>query len=116
MLITLGRLTGLVPLEALGGAAAVAFYFLNRAAISILLVPEDRIAVLERSRRSMDAYMAGVIEGMVGDLRWREYQTDRRGSLSGELWGVGGYCVGVAPPPDVREKGRDPPPLLQWVI
>jgi hypothetical protein len=82
---------------------------------NIQLIPEDSISLLEPNQKFIEAYMAGINHEMSRELLWREYPTDQRGSYFRQFWDPSGCYPGNPPPPDLRERLRDIPPLHQWL-
>jgi hypothetical protein len=54
-------------------------------------VPQNTIGILETNRRFMEAYMVGCNHEFAGELLWREYPTDQRGSYFRQFWDVKDY-------------------------
>jgi hypothetical protein len=83
---------------------------------NINLIPQNSITLLETNQPFIESYMTGLNHEMARELLWREYPTDQRGSYFRQFWDVSGVYPGDPPPPDVREKFRDIPPLHTWSL
>jgi hypothetical protein len=81
---------------------------------NINLIPPNSITLLEANQRFVESYMVGLNHEMGRELLWREYPTDQRGSYFRQFWDVRAFYPGSPPPPDIREKLRDIPPLHHW--
>jgi hypothetical protein len=80
------------------------------------LIPNNTITLLETNPRFIEAYMVGLNHEMAGELLWREYPTDQRGSYFRQFWDVG-EIVNRDSGKDAKtleEELRDIQPLHLW--
>jgi hypothetical protein len=49
-------------------------------------VPQNTVALLETNRRFVEAFMCGLNHEFSGELLWREYPSDQRGSYFRQFW------------------------------
>lgn len=54
-------------------------------------VPPNTVGLLNTNKRFVESYMCGCNHGFAGELLWREYPTDQRGSYFRQFWDVSGY-------------------------
>jgi hypothetical protein len=54
-------------------------------------VPQNSVAVVQTNRRFIESYMAGLNHEFAGELLWRRYPTDQRGSFFRQFWDVSEY-------------------------
>jgi hypothetical protein len=64
-------------------------------------VPADSCALLRPEARFVEAFMVGLAHEMAGELRWREYPTDMRGTPFARFW-------------PLSEGEDDIPPIHTW--
>src|SRR5439155_10021037 len=55
-------------------------------------VPQNSIAILQMNRRFIESFMAGLNHAFAGELRWREYPTDQRGTYCRQFWDSSRYA------------------------
>lgn len=58
-------------------------------------IPQNTIGLLKTNRRFVEAYMCGLNHEFAGELLWREYPTDQRGSYFRQFWDVSEYIPGA---------------------
>jgi hypothetical protein len=63
-------------------------------------VPDDTVLGLKTNRRFIEAYMVGLNGEMGGELLWRGFPTDQRGTYFDQFWDVSGAA---APEPDIDQ-------------
>jgi hypothetical protein len=51
-------------------------------------VPQNTVLLLKTNRRFLESYMAGLNHEFAGELLWRGYPTDQRGSYFRQFWDV----------------------------
>ncbi len=56
-------------------------------------VPRNTVAILETNRRFIEAYLCGLNHEFSGELLWREYPTDQRGTYFRQFWSGGGWDI-----------------------
>jgi hypothetical protein len=54
-------------------------------------IPQNTLGLLETNRRFLESYMCGCNYEFAGELLWRRYPTDQRGSYFRQFWDVSGY-------------------------
>jgi hypothetical protein len=54
-------------------------------------IPQDTVSLLETNRRFIESYMCGLNHEFAGELLWRQYPTDQRGSYFRQFWDVSEY-------------------------
>jgi hypothetical protein len=59
-------------------------------------LPKNSIGLLQANRRFIEAFMVGLNHEMAGELLWREFPTDQRGTYFHQFWDA-------APAPDIGE-------------
>lgn len=57
---------------------------------NLQLIPSNTISLLKSNRKFIESYMVGLNHEMGGELLWREYPTDQRGSYFRQFWDVKG--------------------------
>ncbi len=63
-------------------------------------VPQNTIGLLETNRRFIEAYLCGLNHAFAGELLWREFPTDMRGTYFKQFWtpqGKNPQAAAVAP-------------------
>jgi hypothetical protein len=79
------------------------------------LVPPNTISLMLTNQPFIEAYMVGLNHEFAGELLWREYPTDQRGSPFRQFWSVQGIPGGESLTEAQRsEKFKDIPPLHTW--
>jgi hypothetical protein len=58
-------------------------------------IPQNTLGLLETNRRFIESYMCGLNHEFAGELLWREYPTDQRGSYFRQFWDVSEYLPSV---------------------
>lgn len=53
------------------------------------LIPNNTVSLMQTNEPFIEAYMVGLNHEMGGELLWREYPTDQRGSYFRQFWDVG---------------------------
>jgi hypothetical protein len=66
----------------------------------IKFLENNGVTLCEENRRFIEAYMVGLNHEMGGELIWRHYPTDRRGTIFSYFWNA---IAAVNPLPDIRE-------------
>jgi hypothetical protein len=56
-------------------------------------IPQNTLGVLLTNRRFVESYMCGLNHELAGELLWREYPTDQRGSYFRQFWDVTGHVL-----------------------
>ena len=69
-------------------------------------LPKDTLTLMEPNQRFVEAYMAGLNHAMAGELLWREYPTDLRGTYFRVFWDTHD-AVGAPSRADIK-------PMDQW--
>jgi hypothetical protein len=69
-------------------------------------LPDNTIAFFEENRAFIEAFMVGANHAFNGELRWRGFPTDMRGTVFRRFWKRG-------EPPEDKSKD-DIPPVHQW--
>ncbi len=89
-------------------------------------VPQNTIGILKTNRRFVESYMVGLNHEFAGELLWRRYPTDQRGSYFRQFWDVSEYVgaessVGAenevengALTEDVIKRLKDIRPINKW--
>lgn len=54
-------------------------------------VPQNTLGLLKTNRRFLESYMVGCNHEFAGELLWRRYPTDQRGSYFRQFWDVSEY-------------------------
>lgn len=54
-------------------------------------IPQNTLGLLETNRRFLESYMCGCNHEFAGELLWRGYPTDQRGSYFRQFWDVSEY-------------------------
>jgi hypothetical protein len=73
-------------------------------------VPQNTIAILESNRRFIESYLAGLNHAFAGELRWREYPTDQRGTCFRQFWDTSQFAITK----DEQERYRDIGRMHEW--
>lgn len=87
---------------------------------NINLIEYNSITLLETNQRFIESYMVGLNHEFAGELLWREYPTDQRGSYFRQFWDVSTLIASDAADhagkteEEVREMYRDIPKLHLW--
>ncbi len=71
-------------------------------------VARNSIGLLQSNRRFIEAFMAGLNHEMAGELLWREFPTDQRGTYFRFFWDSG---LAAQPSPDIRDLSEWTGPL-----
>jgi hypothetical protein len=80
------------------------------------LVPPNTISLMLTNQPFIEAYMVGLNHEFAGELLWREYPTDQRGSPFRQFWSVQGIPAEQGMTDAQRaEKLKDIPPLHEWL-
>jgi len=69
-------------------------------------IPQNTIGILESNKRFLESYLCGCNHEFAGELLWRCYPTDQRGSYFRQFWDVSGY---------VRRVGEEESLLNRWL-
>ncbi|MFQ5953106.1 MAG: hypothetical protein ACE5JK_06860, partial [Candidatus Omnitrophota bacterium] len=69
-------------------------------------ISQNSITLLKSNRTFIESFMAGFNHGFAGELLWREYPTDQRGSYARQFWDPSDYL-----PP---KNKRDPDSMNRW--
>ena len=78
-------------------------------------IPPNTITLLETNQRFIEAYMLGLNVEFAGELLWREFPTDQRGSYFRQFWDPSGVRnTENLSKEELREKLRDIPPIHTW--
>ena len=56
-------------------------------------VPQNTIGILQANRRFLESYMCGLNHEFAGELLWRGYPTDQRGSYFRQFWDISEYVA-----------------------
>ena len=56
-------------------------------------IPQNTIGILQANRRFLESYMCGLNHEFAGELLWRGYPTDQRGSYFRQFWDVSEYIA-----------------------
>ncbi len=56
-------------------------------------IAQNTIGLLKSNRRFIESYMCGLNHEFAGELLWREYPTDQRGSYFRQFWDIRGYVL-----------------------
>lgn len=51
-------------------------------------IPQNTLGLLKTNRRFVESYLCGLNHELAGELLWREYPTDQRGSYFRQFWDV----------------------------
>ena len=65
-------------------------------------VSQNTIGLLKSNRRFIESYLCACSHKMAGELLWREYPTDQRGTYFRQFWDVAGNIPGIAEEQTVR--------------
>ncbi|MGL4967679.1 MAG: hypothetical protein ACRC67_41065 [Inquilinus sp.] len=80
------------------------------------LVPPNTISLMLTNQPFIEAYMVGLNNEFAGELLWREYPTDQRGSPFRQFWSVQGIPAEPGLAEALRaEKLKDIPPVHMWL-
>ena len=82
-------------------------------------ISQNSITLLKSNRKFIESFMAGFNHGLAGELLWREYPTDQRGSYARQFWDPSDYLPPKNKPDDDsmerwRERLKDIRPLDEW--
>jgi hypothetical protein len=83
---------------------------------NLKLVPINTISLLKTNQKFIESYLVGLNHEMGGELLWREYPTDERGSYFRQFWDV----RGIIRPADgktesaLTEEYKDIKPIHTW--
>jgi hypothetical protein len=82
-------------------------------------VPQNTLSLLKVNMRFIEAYMCGCNHEFAGELLWREYPTDQRGSYFRQFFEVADSVsaatpAGTAEPGAVPDSAKDIKRLHQW--
>lgn len=66
-------------------------------------VPQNTVGLLETNGRFLESYMVGLNHEFSGELLWRKFPTDQRGSCFRQFWDVSEY---VPKPDEVDDQGE----------
>jgi len=83
---------------------------------NLQLIPPNTISLLKNNQKFIEAYMVGLNHEMGGELLWREYPTDQRGSYFRQFWDVKGIIrpAGDTPEAELTEAHKDITPIDIW--
>jgi hypothetical protein len=76
------------------------------------LIPPNTISVLQTNPKFIESYLVGLNHEMAGQLLWREYPTDMRGSYFRQFWEVKG--INNPATPTDAEQLKDVTKLHSW--
>ncbi len=80
-------------------------------------IPPNTITLLETNQRFIEAYMLGLNHAFGGELLWREFPTDQRGSYFRQFWDPSGVMNRAWLSKEaLREALRDIPPIHTWSL
>jgi hypothetical protein len=84
---------------------------------NLQLIPPNTISLLKTNRKFIESYMVGLNHEMGGELLWREYPTDQRGSYFRQFWDVKGVIRPSAgqSEAELTELHKDIPPIDTWL-
>jgi hypothetical protein len=84
---------------------------------NLKLVPTNIISLLKTNQKFIESYLVGLNHEMGGELLWREYPTDERGSYFRQFWEVKGVIRPSAGKTDAQlaEEYKDIPPIHTWL-
>ena len=69
-------------------------------------IPQNTVSLLATNRRFIESYMCGLNHEFSGELLWREYPTDHRGTYFRQFWDVREY---------VLQPSQRVPLLAKWL-
>lgn len=83
---------------------------------NLKLIPPNTISLLKTNRKFIEAYMVGLNHEMGGELLWREYPTDQRGSYFRQFWDVKGIIRPAEgkTEAELTEEHKDIIPIDTW--
>jgi hypothetical protein len=83
---------------------------------NLQLIPPNTISLLKTNRKFIEAYMLGLNHEMGGELLWREYPTDQRGSYFRQFWDVKGVIRPAEgkSEAELAEQHKDIAPIDTW--
>src|SRR5205814_9464301 len=84
---------------------------------NLKLIPVNTISLLKTNQKFIESYLVGLNTEMGGELLWREYPTDERGSYFRQFWEVKGVIRPSASKTDaqIAEEYKDIPPIHTWL-
>jgi hypothetical protein len=78
-------------------------------------VPQNTVLLLATNRPFIEPHMMGLNHEFAGELLWREYPTDQRGSYFRQFWDVQEYVtISEDPPKEIPESHNNLRPLHLW--
>jgi hypothetical protein len=84
-------------------------------------IPPNTVSLLETNGRFVESYMVGLNHELGGELLWRHYPTDQRGSYFRQFWDVSEYVPSESEmdaegnlTPEARERLKDIRELHTW--
>ena len=85
---------------------------------NLQLIPPNTISLLKTNRKFIEAYMVGLNHEMGGELLWREYPTDQRGSTFRQFWDVKGVIRPTEgkTEAELTEEHKDIAPIDTWTF
>jgi hypothetical protein len=84
---------------------------------NLQLIPPNTISLLKTNRKFIESYMVGLNHEMGGELLWREYPTDQRGSYFRQFWDVNGIIRPAEgkTEAELTEEHKDIKPIDTWL-
>lgn len=84
---------------------------------NLQLIPPNTISLLKTNRKFIESYMVGLNHEMGGELLWREYPTDQRGSYFRQFWDVKGVIRPAEgkSEAELTEEHKDISPIDTWL-